>query len=264
MQKSPIKKSSPHQKPHRKVFSRASRIASSTKAVPSPSSPAGEERYPMRINKYLALKKYSTRRGADEIIKKKQVTINGRLAVLGDKVQANDKVEVTLKKKQSALLYFAYNKPRGVSVEKEEKGAASLPVGALDKDSNGLMILTNDGRITDRLLSQAYVHEKEYVVATKNNLRASFKERMEAGVDIEGVRTEPCSVEILDSRSFEVTFTDEKKHQLRRMCAALFQEVEYIRCVRIMNIELGKLPTGERREIKGEELKTFLLGLKLL
>lgn len=273
----PIKSSAASPKPRpKKVFSRASRIASSNKHVvlpPSSSSGlgfgagAGAEvgKFPMRINKYLAFKKYSTRRGADEIIKKKQVTINGRIAVLGDKVLEKDTVEVKLKQKQSPLMYFAYNKPRGISVEKDEKGyGLSFPVAALDKDSNGLMLLTNDGRITERLLSQAYVHEKEYLVATKNNLRGSFKEKMEAGVSIEGTRTERCDVEILDGHTFTVTFTDEKKHQLRRMCAALFQEVEYIKCIRIMNIELGKLATGERREVKGEELKTFLLGLKLL
>src|ERR1700722_14157043 len=155
--------------------------------------PAAE--FPMRINRYLALKKYSTRRGADEIIKKKQVTINGRLAVLGDKVQANDKVEVKLKTQQIPLMYFAFNKPEGLSATgDEDPRAESFPVSPLDKESKGLMIITNDGRMTERLLSPAYVHEKEYVVATSNRLRANFKEKMEAGVKIEKDRTGKCTV----------------------------------------------------------------------
>ena len=258
-----------------------------------------EPTFPMRINKYLALKKYSTRRGADEIIKKKQVFINGRLAVLGDKVQMSDQVQVKLKAKPVELMYFAFNKPKGVAAhgeENEESVAHSLaarqnakpssrqaskqdsrqifqkstgfaeifPVGALDKESQGLMILTNDGRITERLSSSAYKHEKKYVVTTKNNIRSSFKERMEAGVKIENDQTRKCKVEVLDENTFEVIFNDEKKHQLRRMCAALFQEVRSIKCVRIMNIELGKLKENQRREIRGEELQAFLKNLQLL
>ena len=231
----------------------------------------------MRINKYLALKKYSTRRGADEIIKKKQVFINGRLAVLGDKVQMSDQVQVKLKTKPVELMYFAFNKPKGVAAhgEEEENNPKKIikksggptepfPVGALEKESQGLMILTNDGRITERLASPAYKHERKYVVTTKNNIRSSFQERMEAGVKIENDVAEKCKVDVLDENTFEVTFNNEKKHQLRRMCAALFQEVRSIKCTRIMNIELGKLKENQRREIRGDELKTFLKNLQLL
>jgi 23S rRNA pseudouridine2604 synthase len=234
-----------------------------------------EPKFPMRINKYLALKKYSTRRGADEIIKKKQVFINGRLAVLGDKVQMSDQVQVKLKTKPIELMYFAFNKPKGVAAhgEEEEDGASKkiikkpgepFPVGALEKESQGLMILTNDGRITERFSSPAYKHERKYVVTTKNNIRASFQERMEAGVKIENDLAEKCKVEVLDENTFEVIFNNEKKHQLRRMCAALFQEVRSIKCTRIMNIELGKLKENQRREIRGEELQIFLKNLQLL
>ncbi len=227
----------------------------------------------MRINKYLALKKHSTRRGADELIKKKQVFINGRLAVLGDKVWETDAVEVRFRGKPAPSVYFAYNKPRGVAThpgEEDEEGSERIqfpqgvfPVGGLDKDARGLVILTNDGRITDRLLSPAYFHEKEYIVTTKKPLRSTFRQKMEADVRIEHEQTKPCKVEILDENKFQIILTDEKRHQVRRMCVALFQEVKDMHCVRIMNVELGKLGEGSQRQIKGDELKEFLESLKL-
>ena len=126
-----------------------------------------ENTYPMRINKYLALKKISTRRGADTLINEKKVFINGKLAVLGSKVNETDKVEVkgapTIEYK-----YYAYNKPIGVETSSPKEGLFAL--GRLDKASHGLLILTNDGRITDQLLSPKYFHEKEYVVKTKEKL----------------------------------------------------------------------------------------------
>lgn len=231
------------------------------------------EIYPMRINKYLALNKHSTRRGADELIIKKQVFINNRIAVLGDKVMQTDHVEIRYRGKQKPLVYYAYNKPKGIVThssqrgDKEIKHAISLkdvfPIGRLDKDSHGLIILTNDGRITDRLLSPKYDHDKEYYVRTKNTLRSSFKDKMEKGVQIEKERTEPCKVEILGEKAFKVVLTEGKKHQIRRMCVALFQEVEDLERIRIMNIKIGKLKPGEYRQITGEELKTFLSLLDL-
>ena len=221
--------------------------------------------FPMRINKYLALKKYSTRRGADEIIKKNQVFINGKIAVLGAKVEASDVIEVKLKGKPIPLVYIAYNKPRGENVIKQAASPGDIfPVGTLDKDAHGLIILTNDGRVTDRLLSPAYIHEKEYIGITKNNLRSSFKLKMEAGVKIENDRTQKCMVKILDKDTFRILLTDEKKHQVRRMCMALFQEVKDLQCIRIMNIQLGNLKQGTRRNIEGEELKGFLSALDLI
>lgn len=232
-----------------------------------------ESSYPMRINKYLALKKHSTRRGADELIKEKKVFINGRLAVLGDKVTEADQVEVRFRGKQKPYIYIAYNKPKGVVThsaqdnEKEIKQVVAIkdifPVGRLDKDSHGLIILTNDGRITERLLGPNHFHEKEYLVKTKNDLRANFKEKMERGVKIDNDMTAPCKVQIINGRTFKVVLTEGKKHQIRRMCVALFQEVEDLKRIRIMNIELGSLATGAHREIKNEELQEFLHSLEL-
>lgn len=227
--------------------------------------------YPMRINKYLAHKKHSTRRGADELIQKGQVFLNGRPAVLGDKVIESDVVDVHFRGKQKTYVYYAYNKARGVIThsaqkgEKEIKETVSLkdvfPIGRLDKDSHGLIILTNDGRITDSLLNPNSVHDKEYLVTTKNTLRSSFKEKMEAGVKIEKEMTKGCKVTIVDDHTFKVTLTEGKKHQIRRMCVALFQEVDTLKRTRIMNISLGQIAEGSYRKIEGEELKKFLGAL---
>jgi 23S rRNA pseudouridine2604 synthase len=136
-----------------------------------------------------------------------------------------------------------------------------FPLGRLDKASHGLLILTNDGRITDQLLNPKYIHEKEYLVRTSNKLRSNFKVKMEAGVNIEGYQTKPCKVKILNDFEFRVILTEGKKHQIRRMCANLFQEIADLKRERIMNIKLGNLKLGGVREINGEELKTFLNSL---
>lgn len=209
----------------------------------------------MRINKYLADQKISTRRGADELIKAKKVFINGKLAVLGSQVGVADKVEVRDAEKKE-YKYYAYNKPIGV--ETNSPRGDLFPLGRLDKASHGLLILANDGRITDSLLNPKYFHEKEYLVKTKEKLRSNFKQKMEAGVNIESYKTKPCKVQILNDSTFRVTLTEGKKHQIRRMCSALFQEVADLKRERIMNIKLGNLKPNTLREIRGAELVTFL------
>jgi 23S rRNA pseudouridine2604 synthase len=213
------------------------------------------DEYPMRINKYLALKKIATRRGADTLIAHKKVYINGKLALLGSKVNETDTVEVR-GAKPIEYKYYAYNKPVGIETGSPKDGL--FPLGRLDKASHGLLILTNDGRITDQLLSPKYFHEKEYVVRTSNKLRGSFKDKMEKGVNIEGYTTKPCKVTIVNDFTFRVILTEGKKHQIRRMCSALFQEVANLKRERIMNIKLGSLKPKGLREIKGKELSTFL------
>ena len=226
----------------------------------------------VRINKYLAFKKISTRREADELVKQGKVFINGKLAELGSKVNKQD--EVTVKNNKKTYSYFAYNKPKGIETSSPRSGL--FPLGRLDKNSHGLLILTDDGRITDRLLNPKYFHEKEYIVKTSNKLRSSFKKKMEAGVNIDPVRdregsqrpsasngvdgyiTKKCKIKIINENTFRIILTEGKKHQIRRMCSALFQEVADLKRERIMNIELGNLKSGAMREIKGEELAIFL------
>ncbi len=221
-------------------------------------------KFPMRINQYLAWQKHSTRRGGDELVQKRQVTINGRFAELGDKVNENDVVEVLKNKKPKSYLYFAYNKPLGETTDTPIfLNKEIFPLGRLDKDSHGLMLLTNDGRVTDRLLNPEYAHEKEYLVKVKDKLRSNFKQKMEAGVDIEGYMTRKCNIEILNDFTFRITLTEGKKHQIRRMCVALHNEVSDLKRTRILNIELGNLAPGGHRAIGGKELEIFLKSLGL-
>lgn len=235
-----------------------------------------DDAYPMRINKYLALRGFSTRRGADALVEKGRVRINGKVAILGDKVKEDDVVEVTGKQRQS-YVYAAYHKPRGVMthsagedqedidmlIDEEPELRGVFPIGRLDRDSSGLIILTNDGRVTDRLLNPKFEHEKEYVVRTKEPLRSSFKEYMEKGVDIEGYMTKPSYIRILGKSTFAITLTEGKKHQIRRMVVAMHNEVKSLERIRVMNVALGKLPEGMWRPIEGAELKTLLTSLGL-
>jgi len=227
-----------------------------------------------RINKYLADLGYSTRRGADELVKSKKVFINGRLAVLGSKVGEGDKVEVLKSQKFSpAFRYFAYYKPRDVVTHSPENGQKEIknlislkgvfPVGRLDKSSSGLIILTDDGRLTDRLLNPEREHEKEYEVSTAENLRGSFKKKMEEGVNVGDYKTKKCAVKVLSPNSFRIILTEGKKHQIRRMAAALFLTITKLKRVRIMNIKLANLKEGEWREISGRELDIFLKSVGL-
>lgn len=233
----------------------------------------------MRINKYLAHAGHATRRGADELIESKKVLINGRIAVLGDKVEKTDKVELRDGHKPKEYKYFAYHKPKGVVThspqEEDEEDikenltkfpelADVFPVGRLDKASHGLIILTNDGRVTDRLLNPEYDHEKEYVVKTRDRLRDSFQMHMEKGVTLEdGYVTKPTKVKLLGDHAFAVTLTEGKKHQIRRMLSALHNDVVELKRVKVMNISLGALPPGSFRPIDGAPLKVFLKSLGL-
>lgn len=227
--------------------------------------------YPVRINRYLALTGIATRRDADLLIKDGLVTINGAKAHVGDTVEKADIVEVASRKK--SYVYRAYYKPRGVishSPQLKEKdirrssGYPDLfPVGRLDKASEGLIILTSDNRITERLLNPHKKHEKEYEVVVDHPLKPNFKTRMERGVRIEDYTTQPARLSILDEKIFRIILTEGKKHQIRRMCAALGYQIEKLKRIRIMNISLGKLAPNESRLITGDELRIFLETLNL-
>ncbi len=228
--------------------------------------------YPIRINKYLALHNHATRTGADELIKKGFVTINGHKAVLGDQVQQGDKVEVSGKGKKE-YVYYAYNKATGVSTNPDPGSKDILqetrfpervfPIGRLDKDSHGLILMTNDGRVTDRLLSPKYVHEKEYVVKTDPAFSDTFVTNMGNGVKFDGFLSKKCKVWRKTKDTFHIILTEGKKRQIRRMSEALHHKVIDLKRIRIMNIELEKLPLGEFREIKGKELEELLKSLTL-
>lgn len=228
--------------------------------------------YPIRINKYLALHNLTTRRGADELIKKRDVLINGRVAVLGDMVDEGDTVKVPKSVSSRKYSYFAYYKPRGIISHNpriDEKSIRDLlqnknlfPMGRLDKDSEGLIILTDDGRITEKLLSPEYNHEKEYVVSIRTAMKPNFIRKMQNGVNIGGYRTKECKVIRINNFTFKIILTEGKKHQIRRMCATLEYAIDSLKRVRIMNIKLGNLKSNQIREIVGEELEQFLSPLE--
>lgn len=238
-------------------------------------SPRGKEiypnMYPIRINKYLAVKKYCTRREADVWIEKKLVYINGVHATLGQRVAEGDKV--VIKGRQKKLHYSAYHKPRGIVTHSPQEGETSIsdisplpgffPVGRLDKDSSGLILMTDDGRVTDALLNPAHANEKEYEVSTLEKLPANFKTNMEAGVNIGDYITKPCRVQVLGTRAFSIVLTEGKNRQIRRMCGVFGQSVEALTRVRILNIKLGKLKENEHRAIEGKELAELLTKLEI-
>ncbi len=229
----------------------------------------------VRINKYLADQGLASRREVDTLISDGKVLKNGKLARIGDRVLPTDVVTLagTTKKKQ----YLAYYKGRGVITHspaanetdivtklKKDYGITDVtPVGRLDKDSEGLIILTNDGRITGPLLDPESLHEKEYSVTVDKNVTPAFCKLMELGVDIEGYRTKPAVVvpSKKNQKRFNLIITEGKKHQIRRMCAALGYQVESLKRVRIINIEVGALKPNQYRKLSGEELASFLSSL---
>ncbi|MHB1316357.1 MAG: pseudouridine synthase [Minisyncoccota bacterium] len=228
----------------------------------------------IRINKYLADKGYETRRGADEIITKGLVTINGKKAVLGDKVSESDVIVVKQKRKPTQYVYLAYNKQKGVVTtgaqgeEKEIVDAVSyrtrvFPIGRLDKDSYGLIILTNDGRITDRLLNPEKNHEKEYVVTVNKKYTPAFVKHMTEGVDIGDYITKPTKIKKIKEATFSITMTEGKNRQIRRMTDKLGYTVTDLKRVRVQNILLKDVKPGQYREIIDEERDEFLNSLGL-
>ncbi len=233
--------------------------------------------YPIRINRYLSLKNYCTRRKADVLISSGKVFINHKKATLGDKVQESDSVEVNLPRDfaPETRTYYAYNKPVGIVTNLPQGGEKSIinithfpkkvfPIGRLDKDSRGLIILTDDGRITDKLLNPKYIHSKEYIVRVHKTINDNFIQRMGAGVKLDdGYQTKPCEIVKLDDQHFRMVLTEGKKRQIRRMCMVLHQEVLDLLRIRIMNIELGEINEGQYREIQGDELTDFLQSLSM-
>lgn len=235
--------------------------------------------YPVRINRYLLLQNYCSRRQADRYIKEGLVTINGKRAVLGDKVSREDTVLVhdKITKEARGYIYLAYHKPKGVvshdpkkdetgildsiSLPKEWKQKKLSPLGRLDKASEGLILLSDDGRIVNNLLSPEFHHEKEYLVTTDKNILGKHLMQMESGVNIEGYLTKPAKAIKEKRNRFRLTLTEGKKHQIRRMCAALGYQVQSLKRVRVQNIELQNLKPGTYRQLEGKEKETFLRDL---
>jgi 23S rRNA pseudouridine2604 synthase len=231
--------------------------------------------FPIRLNKYLAHTGVASRREADELIANGKVQINGAKAIMGQPVNDGDKVSVLGKTKSKS--YYAYYKGRGVITHSPAAGEIDIatrlakdyglthvnPIGRLDKDSEGLMILSNDGRITGPMLDPESEKEKEYDVLVDKPISSMFRRAMEAGVDIEGYRTKPATITAnpKNDKRFSLVITEGKKHQIRRMCAALGYQIQSLKRIRVMNIELGKLKPNQYRKLDEDELQVFLKAL---
>ncbi len=233
--------------------------------------------YPIRVNKYLHARGFCSRRQADEMIERGLVTVNGVKAVLGQKIQEKDVVELDseIKRMPHNYEYFIFYKPRGVVSHSPQLGEKSVDsffnpskklmhVGRLDKDSEGLMLMTSDGRIIDKLLNPEYEHEKEYVVKVDKEIKESFENKMSKGVRIEDYMTKPCTVKVTGDRTFKIILTEGKKHQIRRMCVALGYQIKDLKRTRIMNLRLGGLFPGQSRALYMEEKVELLKSVGLM
>lgn len=231
------------------------------------------ENFPMRINKYLSHRGIATRIKADELIKRGLVTINGKKAVLGDKVLEKDIVKVNNKTKEN-FIYLAYNKPKGVVTANPQGNEIDIakilpnenkvfPIGRLDKNSYGLIILSNDGRVTDRLLNPEKNHEKEYIVEVDRKYTPAFLEHMKNGVMIGDYKTKPAIVKRINDKKFSIILTEGKNRQIRRMTEKLGYTVKDLCRIRIQNIKLGDIKQNSYRKIEGEEKDKFLQSLNL-
>lgn len=225
---------------------------------------------PVRLNKYLASCGVCSRRDADALIAEGRVTINGIRAEVGAKVSAEDIVEVNGKRLQGEeeKAVLAFYKPVGITCSERDRHAEKVimdlidyPVrvtyaGRLDKESEGLMILTNDGDLIDAMMRGGNAHEKEYLVRVDREITDTFLEQLAGGVYLEelGLTTRRCQVEYMGSYSFRMVLTQGVNRQIRRMCRAFGYRVRWIKRVRIMNIRLDRLKPGQYREIKGGEL----------
>lgn len=228
----------------------------------------------MRINKFLAETGTVSRRGADKWIEEGRITINGELATIGSQVQDGDIVCVDGKPvaKEEQLVYIALNKPVGITstTEKHIKGNVVdfvnhplriFHIGRLDKDSEGLLLLTNDGDIVNEILRAEHHHEKEYVVQVDKPITDKFLQQMAAGVDILDTTTLPCRVEKISSNVFKIILEQGLNRQIRRMCSALGYSVKRLQRIRIMNIHLGNLKVGQWRALTEQERKELFKHL---
>lgn len=220
----------------------------------------------MRINKFLAETGIVSRRGADKWVEDGRVKINGLVATNGSQVETGDEVLVDGKpvKRQEELVYIVLNKPVGITstTEKHIEGNVVdfvnhplriFHIGRLDKDSEGLLLLTNDGDIVNEILRAENHHEKEYVVQVDKPITDKFIQEMGAGVEILDTKTLPCRVEKVSSKVFKIILEQGLNRQIRRMCSALGYSVQRLQRIRIMNIHIGNLKVGQWRDLTDKE-----------
>ena len=223
----------------------------------------------VRINKWLSEVGFCSRRAADKLIEQRKVTINGKVPELGTRIQPGDEVRVKgelVRDKGTAPVYLAFNKPRGIVCTTDTRVERDniidyigyperiFPIGRLDKPSEGLIFLTNDGDIVNKILRARNNHEKEYIVTVDKPIDREFIYRMSNGIPILDTVTRKCKVKQLGANKFKIILTQGLNRQIRRMCEYLGYEVRRLKRVRIMNIELDT-PVGKWRHFTPEELQ---------
>src|ERR1700751_1275900 len=230
----------------------------------------------MKIDKYIGHSGFTSRRKACTLIDEKKVFVNGKLANFSTRVKEGDVILIdgkVLEPKAFVPTYIVYNKPKGIECTSEKIANNIIdaightetiyPIGRLDKDSEGLIILTNHSEVMDKITNPEYGHEKEYIVTLNLPVRKQFLKEIEAGIEIHGEKTKPCvvSLEPNAKRIFRITLTQGLNRQIRRMCNAYDYQVIKLQRVRIMNIKLDKLKIGEWRDLSKEELTKLLAAL---
>ena len=227
----------------------------------------------MRLNKYLAETGACSRREADDWIERGRVSVNGTVAVLGTQVNEGDAVLLDgqpLRAKPKRV-YLALNKPIGIECTTDRDVPGNIvdfvgyperifPIGRLDKDSEGLILLTNDGDVVNVVLRAEHEHEKEYIVAVDRPLTPAFLAGMASGVPILDTVTNPCKVTQVGRNTFRIVLTQGLNRQIRRMCEHFDYTVRRLQRVRIMHVHLGTLPLGKWRELTAAELRGLLPG----
>lgn len=232
----------------------------------------------IRLNKYLSDAGVCSRRQADRYVETGRITVDGVKAVMGQKVSPDQEIRLNGKligkpKAKKDKVILAFYKPRGIVCTTQKKDPDNIidyinyperiyPVGRLDKDSEGLILLTNDGDMMNKILCARNYHEKEYEVKVNKAITERFLKKMSSGVEILETKTRPCRVEKMGEQSFRIILTQGLNRQIRRMCESQRYEVRQLKRVRIMNILLGDLKEGQYREITGKEKRILLEDLE--
>lgn len=226
------------------------------------------------LNKFISQTGVSSRREADNWIESGRVTLNGQVAVKGNRVSPGDEVLLDGKPLRETIktVYLALNKPAGITCTTDQRDPDNIidfvkypqrifPIGRIDKSSTGLILLTNDGDIVNPILREENNHEKEYIVTVNRELNSRMLKRMASGVPILGTRTKPCKVEMLGPYKFRITLTQGLNRQIRRMCEYLGYKVVTLKRIRVMNILLGDLKPGAWRPLTESEIRDLKSGL---
>lgn len=230
----------------------------------------------VRINKFLSEAGYCSRREADKLLERNEITVNGKSAELGQKIDKDDLIKVNgkaINKPKEKFIYIAFNKPVGIvcttDTKKEKNNIIDyinhskriFPIGRLDKASEGLILLTNDGDIVNKILRAGNNHEKEYYVTVNKAINDEFCKKMSSGIPILGTITKKCFVKQINRNIFKIILTEGLNRQIRRMCEYLGYEVVALKRTRIMNIKLD-LPLGKYRNLSKKEFNTLNYLLK--